>query len=604
MVNVQLFFTEHGTTGGKQLAYDKPDVVNMSYGNVSDNAARAFNSIAVNNVMIANPDMVFVASAGNEGVRVGPAYSLTSPGPGSKYITAANIRIGDYWSVGDERARFDYNPDPITWSVEASSSRGPVAESFEIKPDLGSHGYMVLSAVPPWNDYTLPEGVDHLGFAGGTSMAAPHISGAAALLVQYSSDNGGRWTADEIKSRLMNNALPFGTGVGVFDTGAGYADVYAAAHSKTIVSVAYDRVVAGNILWPSPTPAYDQIAFTTTETGSFSFGNVGKLDDVDTLSLLSTSSQPSSRAPNVRTLSASIQNNNENTLTYTIEPVFTSNPNDAATLTFSRRGITVDPGETAEFTATVSVRGTVAAGYYEGYVHIKESGNLIARLPFALVNQESVNVPANELRLELGFSAEYPLTPGAIDPINVLEGTRILDFLTNYHDGVPAGGPVREGYRFQGWYLDAAGINPLIEFNTMPNAAITLYARWAEEDLATVTGIAIKTQPTKLSYAEGHELDLSGLLVTLTYSDASTEDVSFVYEVGETVNYAITVKNLSTARLTNVVVTDTLPAELEFVDATIVPPYISRSSSGQTLTFIYNEMEVNAEFIINIATKR
>jgi hypothetical protein len=43
-----------------------------------------------------------------------------------------------------------------------------------------------------------------------------------------------------------------------------------------------------------------------------------------------------------------------------------------------------------------------------------------------------------------------------------------------------------------------------------------------------VTGIAVKTQPTNLYYIEGQNLDLSGLVVTLTYNDASTADVALV----------------------------------------------------------------------------
>ncbi len=42
----------------------------------------------------------------------------------------------------------------------------------------------------------------------------------------------------------------------------------------------------------------------------------------------------------------------------------------------------------------------------------------------------------------------------------------------------------------------------------------------------TVTGIAIKTPPNKTDYAEGDKLDLTGLVVTLTKSDSSTQDVS------------------------------------------------------------------------------
>jgi uncharacterized protein YjdB len=40
-----------------------------------------------------------------------------------------------------------------------------------------------------------------------------------------------------------------------------------------------------------------------------------------------------------------------------------------------------------------------------------------------------------------------------------------------------------------------------------------------------ITDIEIKTQPAKLVYAEGETLDLSGLVITLTYDDDTTEDV-------------------------------------------------------------------------------
>jgi len=47
------------------------------------------------------------------------------------------------------------------------------------------------------------------------------------------------------------------------------------------------------------------------------------------------------------------------------------------------------------------------------------------------------------------------------------------------------------------------------------------------EAAATVTGIAVKTAPTTVTYTEGDALDLSGLEVTLTKSDSTTEDVAF-----------------------------------------------------------------------------
>jgi len=48
---------------------------------------------------------------------------------------------------------------------------------------------------------------------------------------------------------------------------------------------------------------------------------------------------------------------------------------------------------------------------------------------------------------------------------------------------------------------------------------------------ATVKGITIKTNPTKTSYNIGEKLDLTGLVVTLTKTDDTKEDVSFIAEI-------------------------------------------------------------------------
>ena len=42
----------------------------------------------------------------------------------------------------------------------------------------------------------------------------------------------------------------------------------------------------------------------------------------------------------------------------------------------------------------------------------------------------------------------------------------------------------------------------------------------------TVTGVAIKAAPDKVAYTEGDALDLSGLIVTLTYSNGTTKDIA------------------------------------------------------------------------------
>ncbi|SDI04263.1 minor extracellular serine protease Vpr [Alteribacillus persepolensis] len=72
------------------------------------------------------------------------------------------------------------------------SSRGPVARSWKIKPDVVAPGVDIDSTVP--NGYLA---------LNGTSMAAPHIAGAAALLKQAKPE----WGAEQIKAALMNTAV-------------------------------------------------------------------------------------------------------------------------------------------------------------------------------------------------------------------------------------------------------------------------------------------------------------------------------------------------------------------------------------------------------------
>ncbi|MBV7505192.1 S8 family serine peptidase [Bacillus sp. sid0103] len=73
------------------------------------------------------------------------------------------------------------------------SSRGPVTGTWEIKPDIVAPGVAINS--------TIPGGYLSLQ---GTSMAAPHVAGACALIMQAHPD----WTPEQIKAALMNTAKP------------------------------------------------------------------------------------------------------------------------------------------------------------------------------------------------------------------------------------------------------------------------------------------------------------------------------------------------------------------------------------------------------------
>ena len=72
------------------------------------------------------------------------------------------------------------------------SSVGPTPISLRLKPDVAAPGVDVLSSVPGgWASFS------------GTSMAAPHVAGAAALLVQRHPD----WTVAQVKSALVQTGV-------------------------------------------------------------------------------------------------------------------------------------------------------------------------------------------------------------------------------------------------------------------------------------------------------------------------------------------------------------------------------------------------------------
>lgn len=105
------------------------------------------------------------------------------------------------------------------------SSRGPVTVTWEIKPDIVAPGVAINS--------TIPGGYLPLQ---GTSMAAPHIAGAAALIKQAHPD----WTPAEIKSAIMNTAKEItdrsGTPYRTFEQGAGRIQTKAAIETESLVT--------------------------------------------------------------------------------------------------------------------------------------------------------------------------------------------------------------------------------------------------------------------------------------------------------------------------------------------------------------------------------
>ena len=135
--------------------------------------------------------VVVVAAAGNlgyqnfetkEGIYEGyAAFSITDPGNADGVITVGATHR--YW--------------PHTYGVSFFSSRGPTGDG-RLKPDLVAPGERIRAPMPEgtWGDLD------------GTSMAAPHVSGAAAMLMARYSELIGR--PRKIKQILCESATDLG----------------------------------------------------------------------------------------------------------------------------------------------------------------------------------------------------------------------------------------------------------------------------------------------------------------------------------------------------------------------------------------------------------
>ncbi|HEX5168616.1 MAG TPA: S8 family serine peptidase, partial [Cyclobacteriaceae bacterium] len=139
---------------------------------------------------------IFVVAAGND-------YNFGTIGtPG---VAAQAITVGA--------------TDPYDGTADFSS-KGPTPDDYRIKPDVAAPGIDIYS------DY-LNNSYKSLS---GTSMASPHVAGAAALLLEKHPD----WTPEVVKSVLMESAKS--STENLFRQGAGRIDILKAIKQEYVVT--------------------------------------------------------------------------------------------------------------------------------------------------------------------------------------------------------------------------------------------------------------------------------------------------------------------------------------------------------------------------------
>jgi subtilisin family serine protease len=152
---------------------------------------------------------LFVIAAGNSGPT---PYSVDAPGAADAALTVGAVDTSD--------------------RLAAFSSRGPRTGDNSLKPDLTAPGVDVLAARSQY----APEGEGSYQTMSGTSMATPHVAGAAALLAEAHPD----WTGRQLKDALVSTTKttpqysPYAGGSGRLDIAATVNDTVFATGSAFV----------------------------------------------------------------------------------------------------------------------------------------------------------------------------------------------------------------------------------------------------------------------------------------------------------------------------------------------------------------------------------
>lgn len=168
--------------GMEWAAAQGADVVNLSLGGGDTPEVDPLEAAV--NKMSEDQGILFAIAAGNEG-EFG-ASTVGSPGSADAALTVGAV------DDDDKLAPF--------------SSRGPRIGDGAIKPDVTAPGVDITAAAAPGSVIDDEVGQKPEGYLtiSGTSMATPHVAGAAALLKQQHPD----WTYAELKGALTGSTKP------------------------------------------------------------------------------------------------------------------------------------------------------------------------------------------------------------------------------------------------------------------------------------------------------------------------------------------------------------------------------------------------------------
>ncbi|MCW3838991.1 S8 family serine peptidase [Micromonospora yasonensis] len=216
--------------GMQWAAESGADVVSMSLSDPTLSDGTDPMAVAVD-TLSAQYGTLFVIAAGNAGPQ-----SIGTPSAAASALTVGAV---------DKQDRLAY-----------FSSTGPLVRSGALKPDITAPGVNITAA----RSQQMTSGSGLYRTISGTSMATPHVSGAAAILAQRHPD----WSGAQLKEALMSSAKGLAAGYTPYEVGTGRLDVAAAVRTSVRAT---GSAFFGFFDWPhesTDAPVTKQVTFTNS----------------------------------------------------------------------------------------------------------------------------------------------------------------------------------------------------------------------------------------------------------------------------------------------------------------------------------------------------
>ncbi|MFF4850519.1 S8 family serine peptidase [Streptomyces sp. NPDC001194] len=231
VLNDQGYGLDSWIIAGMEWAVEsKADVVSMSLGDPSQTSCDDPMSAAAER-LAQSSGTLFVIAAGNSG----PGNNtVSSPGCAPSVLTVGAVDRDD--------------------TTASFSSRGPAGLQHTLKPEIAAPGVGISAAAAGGR------GVYAYQSMSGTSMATPHVAGAAAIVKQRHPD----WTGQQVKAALVGSA-DSGVPGDVRQTGGGRLDVEAAIDTTVTGAPA---VQGGSYHWPQERGDRTTVQIPYTNTGT------------------------------------------------------------------------------------------------------------------------------------------------------------------------------------------------------------------------------------------------------------------------------------------------------------------------------------------------